>query len=116
MVTLHDILGAIVGDLPSVDESDEPPSAQREDGSWLLEGALPIHDFKKIFQRVHLPGDVDGNYHTLSGFAMMQMGRIPITADHFDFDGLRFEIVDMDGHRVDKILVRQLPDADKTDL
>lgn len=112
LVTLHDILGAIVGDLPSLDESDEPYSVQREDGSWLLDGALPIADFKEIFQLDKLPNEGNGNYHALSGFVMMQMGRIPATADYFDLDGLRFEILDMDGHRIDKILVRKTQDKE----
>jgi putative hemolysin len=109
MVTLHDILGAIVGDLPSVDESDEPDAVQREDGSWLLDGMLPVDDFKVIFKLDTLPGEETGNYQVLSGFVMMQMGRVPATADSFDLNGLRFEVLDMDGHRIDKILVRPVP-------
>jgi putative hemolysin len=107
-------MGAVVCDLPSVNESDEPPSVQREDGSWLVEGALPIDEFKDIFHLDKLPGEGSGNFHALSGFVMMHMGRIPATADYFDLVGLRFEILDMDGHRIDKILVRQLSHADNS--
>lgn len=109
LVTLNDILGAIIGDLPSVDESDEPYAVQREDGSWLLDGLLPPEELKEIFQLSALPGEESGTYETLSGFVMMQMGRVPTVADHFQALGLRFEVVDMDGHRIDKILVTPLP-------
>ena len=111
LVTLHDILGAIVGDLPSVDESDEPYAVQREDGSWLLDGMLSIEEFREIFDLSALPGEEAGNFQTLSGFVMMHMGRVPHGAEHFEAAGLRFEIIDMDGHRIDKILVSR---ADST--
>jgi putative hemolysin len=105
LVTLHDILEEVVGDLPAVDESDEAYAVQRDDGSWLLDGALPIDDFKHIFQLDKLPGDELGSYQALSGFVMLHMGRVPNVADQFDFDGLHFEIMDMDGPRIDKVLV-----------
>lgn len=105
IVTLHDILSAIVGDMPNIDESDESYAQQREDGSWLLDGMLPIEEFKDLLAIDHLPHDDTGSYHTLGGFVMMQMGRIPAPADYFELDGRRYEIVDMDGHRVDKVLV-----------
>lgn len=109
LVTLHDILGGIVGDLPNVDESDEPDAVQREDGSWLLDGMMPISDFKHIFGLADLPGDDSNNYSTLSGFVMFEMGRIPKSSEHFIAVGLRFEILDMDGHRIDKVLVAPAP-------
>lgn len=107
LVTLHDILGAIVGALPLLDESDEPDAVQREDGSWLLDGQLPIEEFSEIFALSILP-DEGGSYRTLSGFAMQQMGRIPAVAESFAWDDLHFEIVDMDGNRIDKILVKRI--------
>ncbi|HEX8552529.1 MAG TPA: hemolysin family protein [Abditibacteriaceae bacterium] len=114
LVTLHDILGAIVGDLPNVDESDEPDAVQREDGSWLLDGLMPIDDVKHIFDLAELPGDKTGNYSTLSGFIMSEMGRIPSISEHFTTAGLRFEILDMDSHRIDKVLVAPaLPDQNE---
>lgn len=109
LVTLHDILGAIVGDLPALDDSDEPYAVQREDGSWLLDGMLPIDEFKDIFKLDKLPSDDTGNYQALSGLIMMHLGRVPATADTFDLNGLRYEILDMDGHRIDKVLVRPVP-------
>lgn len=107
LVTLNDILGAIVGDLPAVDESDEPYAVQREDGSWFLDGMLPIDDFKALFDIDKLPDEESGNFETLSGFVMMQMGRVPTVGEYFDAVNLRFEVADMDGYRIDKVLVLQ---------
>lgn len=108
LVTLHDILGAIVGDLPTVDESDEPDAVQREDGSWLLDAMMPIEDFKTIFDLGRLP-DHTATYSTLSGFIMAHLGQVPKTGQSFDAAGLRFEILDMDGNRIDKVLVNRSP-------
>jgi putative hemolysin len=105
LVTLNDILEAIVGDMPSLDESDEPYAVQREDGSWLLDGMLPIDEFKEIFGLGRLSDEETGRYLTLSGYVLSRMGRIPTAGDKFEADGLRFEIMDMDGNRIDKILV-----------
>lgn len=107
LVTLNDILGAIVGDLPAVDESDEPYAVQRDDGSWFLDGMLPVDDFKALLDIDKLPDEESGNFETLSGFVMMQMGRVPTVGDYFDAVNLRFEVADMDGYRIDKVLVSQ---------
>ena len=104
MVTINDILEGIVGDLPAVGEA--PPGAvQREDGSWLLDGLMPVDEFKEVLQIGELPGEDRGYYHTLGGFVMTRLGHIPSAADHFEWGRLRFEVVDMDGRRVDKVLV-----------
>ena len=105
LVTLNDILGAIVGDLPAVDESDEPYAVQREDGSWFLDGLLPIDDFKALLDLDKLPDEESGNFETLSGFVIMQMGRLPKVGEAFEAINLRFEVADMDGYRIDKVLV-----------
>ncbi len=105
LVTINDVLQAIVGDIPLAGEKAETLAVQREDGSWLLDGVLPVEDFKEIFPVGELPGEGRGNYQTLAGFVMSCLGRIPSTADHFEWGGLRFEVVDMDGKRVDKVLV-----------
>jgi putative hemolysin len=107
LVTLTDILQALVGDLPSVEDMEEPQAVQREDGSWLFDGMLPIYQFKEILDMEErtLPGEDRGNYQTLGGFVVMHLSRIPETADHFTWGGYRFEVVDMDGNRVDKVLV-----------
>jgi len=114
LITLNDILEEIVGEIPSVEELTEPLAVQREDGSWLLDGMLPVSDFKDIFHIAKLPGE--GIYQTLGGLVLMQMGRIPSVGNSFEWNGLRFEVVDMDKNRVDKVLVmpaRKAPPAQK---
>ena len=105
LVTLTNILEAIIGDLPTVDEEHDPKSIQREDGTWLISGMMPIQEFKEMFEILELPRDDEGHYQTVGGFVIMYLGRIPTVADHFVLDGLRYEVIDMDGHRVDKILL-----------
>lgn len=104
LVTVFDIIEEIVGDI------DTPPQAtQRQDGSWLLDGMLEVEDFKEIFNLRHLPDEDE--YETLSGFVMLNLGRVPAVADRFEWNGLNFEVMDMDGKRVDKILVTLVPKA-----
>jgi putative hemolysin len=110
LVTLTDILEAIVGDIPSVDEVEEPEVVQREDGTWLVDGMLPIGEFRELFDLDELPGEEQGLYQTLAGFVTSHLGRIPMSADYFQWGSLRFEVMDMDGNRVDKVLVSQLPE------
>jgi putative hemolysin len=102
LLTLHDIIEEIVGTFEL-----EPQAQQRQDGSWLLDGMLPVDDFKEIFNLRSMPHETE--YETLSGFMMMSLGRVPQTADKFEWNNLTFEIMDMDGHRVDKVLVTTLP-------
>ncbi|HCR69817.1 MAG TPA: hypothetical protein DIW23_00105, partial [Anaerolineae bacterium] len=99
LLTINDILEEIVGDM----EGEEPQATQRQDGSWLLDGMLEVDEFKEIFHLSSLPHE--GEYETLSGFVMASLGRIPQAADHFEWHNLRFEVIDMDGRRVDKVLV-----------
>jgi putative hemolysin len=108
MVTLNDLVEAIVGELPSAEEMNEPQIVQRDDGSWLLDGLLPIDALKKLLEWEILPDEVDENYHTLGGFIIAMLRRIPKSGEHFNASGFRFEVVDMDGTRVDKILVTPL--------
>ena len=103
LLTINDILEEIVGEM----EIDEPQATQRQDGSWLLDGMLEVDEFKEIFSLPMLPHE--NEYETLSGFVMMSLGRVPQAADHFEWHGLRFEVIDMDGRRVDKVLVTTLP-------
>ena len=109
VVTLTDVLEAIVGDISSTETPTEPAVVQREDGSWLLDGMLPLEELKTLFRIPSLPGEQEGYYHTLAGFIMMKLGRIPSAADHFQWGDLRFEVMDMDGYRVDKVLVVPVP-------
>ncbi|CAL1239812.1 hemolysin family protein [Candidatus Methylocalor cossyra] len=105
LATLRDVMEAIVGDIPSEEAEAESEAIQREDGSWLLDGTLSIEKFKQLFGVEELPDESAGNFHTIGGFVMLQLGHVPRAADHFHWDGWRFEVVDMDKNRVDKILV-----------
>ena len=102
LLTINDILEEIVGAM----EFEEPQATQRQDGSWLLDGMLEVDEFKELFNFDSLPHEDE--YETLSGFVMTSLGRVPQAADHFDWNGFRFEVVDMDGRRVDKVLVTTL--------
>lgn len=104
MVTLTDVLEAIVGDIPALDDKGEPAATQREDGSWLLDGMMSVDEFQMLFDLDDLPEEADG-YDTLGGLFMAQLGRVPVLGDKFEWNDLRFEVIDMDGHRVDKVLV-----------
>jgi putative hemolysin len=110
LLTLNDLMEAIVGDLPSAEDQEEPLVVEREDGSWLLDGSLDIGDFKALVDREELPDEVSGGYHTIGGFVMHHLGRIPMAGEHFRWDGLSFEVMDMDGKRVDKIMVAEVPE------
>jgi putative hemolysin len=105
LVTLNDILLELVGDIPMVDHQDEPQVIQREDGSWLLDGMLAVEDFFQLFELERFAVQSQGNYHTVGGFVITHLSRIPSVAEHFEWNGLRIEVVDMDGNRVDKVLV-----------
>jgi putative hemolysin len=104
MVTLTDILEAIVGDIPALDADGEPEATQREDGSWLLDGMMSLDELQMLLDLDQLPDDSD-EYDTVGGLIMAQLGRVPTVSDAFDWHDFRFEVVDMDGHRVDKVLV-----------
>lgn|SRR5574341_897277 len=103
LLTITDVVEEIVGQI----EMEEPQATQRQDGSWLLDGMLEVDEFKEIFNLQILPHEDE--YETLSGFVMVSLGRVPQATDHFEWQGLRFEVIDMDGHRVDKVLVTTLP-------
>jgi putative hemolysin len=106
LVTLNDVLGELLGDaLLPTDGKSEPQVIRREDGSLLLDGMLAIDHLKDVLKLKLLPGEESGDYQTLGGFVMAQLGRIPTSADRFEVENLRFEVVDMDGHRVDKVMV-----------
>ena len=105
LLTHHDILEAIAGDMPLGTTPIEPKAVQRKDGSWLLDGMLSVEEFKELFHIEDLPGEKKDSFQTLGGFLFTQMGRVPSVAESFEWNTLRFEIVDMDGKRIDKVLV-----------
>ena len=103
LVTIVDIVSEIIGEIAN----DGPQAVQRQDGSWLLDGMISVEDFKSIFNLLKLPRE-DG-YETLAGLLLTLMGRIPKAAELYEWNGLRFEIMDMDGNRIDKVLVSSYP-------
>ncbi len=114
IVTPTDILTAIAGELPEdASDIDEPSAVRREDGSWLMDGMLGIHEAERLLERKDMRGDED--FETLAGFVLARLARIPQIGDHFEWGGLRFEIVDMDGRRVDRILVASTTPATATE-
>lgn len=119
LVTLNDIMSEIVGDVPSTDGQDQPQAVQREDGSWLLDGMLPVEEFLELFGMEKWQSEESGSYQTLGGFVITHLGRIPAAADHFEWQSMRIEVMDMDGNRVDKVLVvpkaSKSPDTAKSD-
>lgn len=106
IVTLKDVLEAIVGDLGDEDEPANSDAVKRHDGTWLLDGAMSLDRFRELFNDApRFPGEVDGAYRTLGGFVMAEIGRIAAVSDVVMLGQYRFEVLDMDGKRVDKLLV-----------
>ncbi|WP_374692010.1 hemolysin family protein [Accumulibacter sp.] len=114
LVTLTDVLTSIVGDLPTSDAPEELDIVVREDGSWLADGSVSIERLKSVLG-VHpeLSGEGENAFNTLGGFVMYVLGKVPLPADHFVVEDLRFEVVDMDRHRVDKVLIARVRAADR---
>jgi CBS domain containing-hemolysin-like protein len=105
IVTQTDLLEAIAGDLPDADE--QPDVVERKDGSLLIDGMMLAYDaFNRLGLKVR---DMDGDFHTVAGFALSCLDHLPEAGEQFDYEDWRFEIVDMDGHRIDKILATKIP-------
>ena len=106
LVTLDDVLRNILGDMASPQiHTGEADAFQRPDGSWLFDGTKPVEEVKDILNLDSLPGEDENAYQTLGGFVMARLGRIPAVGDTLEADGWHYEVVDMDGRRVDKVLV-----------
>ena len=108
LMTISDIVEAIIGDVSEKGEAGEPEVFQREDGSYLLDAKMPVDEFKELFELRSLPYEGESYYQTLGGFIMVFLRRVPSTGDVIEWQGLRFEVVDMDERRVDKVLVSSL--------
>jgi putative hemolysin len=111
LVTMIDIMEAIAGDLPEKGRRSPPESRRREDGSWLIDATLLVPEFKELLGLDELPHEDTAEYKTAGGFVMTYFGRIPKAGDHFDHAGWRFEVMDMDRHRIDKLLAVRLPET-----
>jgi putative hemolysin len=111
VITLRDVLEAITGEF-TTSEADESWAVQRDDGSWLIDGLIPVPELKDRLEIKTLPDEDRGRYNTLAGMVMLLLGRLPQTADKVEWEGWRFEVVDMDGKRIDKILASRMPEDD----
>lgn len=110
IITLHDILEAIVGDVHTLGEPVDTQVVAREDGSWLIDGDTSIEKLKEVLSVDFFSGEKEGYYRTIAGLIMFILQKIPKTGDHIELRGLRYEVVDMDGNRIDKVMVTQVPE------
>ena len=113
IVTLYDVVEAIFGDIPMKEQSRDE-AVQRADGSWLIDGMMQMPRWSDIIGLHDFSDEDIGNYNTLGGFVMHQLGKIPATGEQFQFRNYNFEVVDMDGMRVDKVLVKKAGNAPPT--
>ena len=105
LVTLHDVMEAIVGDFPSPEERLKPKAVRRADGSWLMDAMIEIEQVEKVLPGLTFGDEESKDYQTLAGFIVKHLGRVPKEGEAFESQGFVFEILDMDRHRVDKVLV-----------
>jgi putative hemolysin len=109
IITLHDIFEAIAGDIRSLGESEEGQITVRKDDSLLVDGDTSIEKLKDVLSIDSFPGEEQGYYRTIAGLIIFILQRIPNTGDHIEFGGLRYEVLDMDGNRIDKVLIVRVP-------
>jgi putative hemolysin len=105
VITLTDLLEALVGDLPDERGGGNTSIVRREDGSWLIDGMLPMAELREELDWDETPGERRGDYQTVGGFVLDQLGRVPAAGEYFAWEGWRVEVIDMDGNRVDKVLI-----------
>ncbi|HXZ45981.1 MAG TPA: transporter associated domain-containing protein, partial [Pseudolabrys sp.] len=104
IVTRTDLLETVAGDLPKIDAPVRPKIVQREDGSYLIEGSVTFPDVTRLIGMSEPPS---GDYLTLAGFILSRFHQLPKPGDHVEYDGWRFEVVDMDGQRIDMVLAER---------
>jgi putative hemolysin len=112
VVTEHDLLEAITGELSAAD-AEEAWAVQRDDGSWLMDGLIPVTELKDRLLLRELPEEGRGRYNTLAGMVILLLGRLPRTGDLVHWEHWRFEVVDLDGKRIDKVLVSANPETNE---
>jgi putative hemolysin len=112
VITERDLLEAITGEFVGTDAGEEAWATQRADGSWLMDGLIPIPELKDRLGLKDVPEEERGRYNTLAGMVMLLLGRLPLTGDSVDWEGWRFEVVDLDGKRVDKLLVQRTAEGE----
>jgi len=103
LVTMTDILEAIIGDLPELGQEADYKPVRREDGSWLIDGMMPVDEVETLVGLKNMRDEEE--FQTIAGFVIDKLGRIPAAGDHFHWNEARFEVVDMDGRRVDKVMI-----------
>jgi len=109
LISLNDLLEGIVGDIPGIDETDDPIITERADGSWLIDGRFPIDRFKEEFNiNMEFPNEKEDNFSTIAGFILSYIGKIPDVGEIFNWENYSFEIVDMDAHQIDKVLFKEI--------
>lgn len=108
LVTVHDLMEAIVGDLPSPGDHTRPTALRTDDGKWLVDGMLDTEGFAELIPACVLPPAATRDYQTIAGFVMKHLGRMPAEGESFDYSGYRIQIVDLDGYRIDKLLLMPL--------
>jgi putative hemolysin len=116
LVTLRDLLEALVGDIPTSQVDHEPDVVRRADGSFLLDGFIPIQQFRELFQLDPLPGEEKNYFQTLAGFILHLFGRIPKVGDQVEWQGYQIEIIDMDDMRIDRVLLVPPEKHDRTNV
>jgi putative hemolysin len=114
IITLHDLTENIFGTLPDMDDVTDPDIVTREDGSLLVDGTIPIDELRETVNLKAFDFE-DADYSTLAGFILYQLSEIPTVGDHFEAEGYRFEIMDMDKSKIDKVLITRLPEKEETD-
>lgn len=105
IVSVTDILEAITGDIPEIGEDNDSKPVKREDGSWLIDGMTPVDEVEALLGLKNMRNGED--FYTIAGFFIEKMGRIPLVGEHFHWGDARFEVVDMDAHRIDKVLIKK---------
>jgi len=111
LVTLNDVLSDVVGEIDDPHATNIKGGNKRDDGSWLLDGVFPAHELRELLNIESLPGEDEGRFETVGGFVMNHLGHIPSPAESFVWDGIRYEVMDMDGFRIDKVLVSPMIDS-----
>jgi putative hemolysin len=110
VVTVNDLLGAVIGRAQTGEGADaEPMVVVRDDGSLLVDGGLPVEELRELLDGGALPGEDEHDYHTAAGMVIARFGRIPNAGESFEWNGWRVEVVDLDGPRIDKLLVGRAP-------
>jgi len=116
LLTFNDVLSDLVGEIDDPHRTNVKGGVRRDDGSWLLDGVFPAHEVRELFDIDALPGEDEGRFETIAGFLMDQLGHIPTASEDVAWNGYRFEVVDMDGVRIDKVLVTPPDRADAPEV